>query len=266
MSDNDNFSNVSIVAPGQACFDCGDANVHWASVNNGVYLCLQCAGKHRNYGLHISIIKSITMDKWKESEVALMKAGGNKRLKVYLDKIGYNPKNNVNHIPVYKFKAVEYYRALLHAEVFGEEPPQEIDKYSLWTIVTDNIKSNKEIEKINNDCFLSNSKCCEPIEKNRKKEKSIFKSLTNFFEGGTKKINLSPFMKKVISKTKTFFVGGDFTRKEINLEKGTQHMSSFSDNNLFRNQTKPNSEMNKSFSSSLNHTDYTSYLSHGESN
>jgi Putative GTPase activating protein for Arf len=45
-----------------ACADCLRASPTWASVNLGVLVCLECAGKHRSLGTHISKMRSITLD------------------------------------------------------------------------------------------------------------------------------------------------------------------------------------------------------------
>lgn len=45
-----------------SCADCGRANPSWASVNLGVLVCLECAGKHRGLGVHVSKMRSITLD------------------------------------------------------------------------------------------------------------------------------------------------------------------------------------------------------------
>ena len=69
----------------ERCVDCGSKlSVDWASVNLGVYFCIDCSGRHRSYGVHISFVRSITMDKWDDRQLAYMKAGGNKACKAFL--------------------------------------------------------------------------------------------------------------------------------------------------------------------------------------
>jgi hypothetical protein len=40
------------------CFECK---------SHSIYICLECSGKHRGLGVHLSFVRSISMDKWKDS-------------------------------------------------------------------------------------------------------------------------------------------------------------------------------------------------------
>ncbi|RHY47065.1 hypothetical protein DYB30_011944, partial [Aphanomyces astaci] len=74
-------------ADNQACADCSQpvtASVAWATTTFGAFVCIQCAGVHRNLGVKISRIKSVHMDTWSADEVALMK--GNRAANAVLEK------------------------------------------------------------------------------------------------------------------------------------------------------------------------------------
>ena len=44
------------------CFDCNKSNPDWVSLNNAIFICLECAGQHRSIGLNLSVVRSITLD------------------------------------------------------------------------------------------------------------------------------------------------------------------------------------------------------------
>jgi stromal membrane-associated protein len=45
----------------------------WASWNLGIFLCIRCAGIHRNLGVHISKVKSVNLDSWTPEQVVVCK-------------------------------------------------------------------------------------------------------------------------------------------------------------------------------------------------
>lgn len=46
------------------CVDCKRPGAQWASVTLGSFVCIECSGKHRGLGVHISFVRSLTMDSW----------------------------------------------------------------------------------------------------------------------------------------------------------------------------------------------------------
>ena len=65
---------------GERCADCNSENPSWASVNLGVFLCVNCAQIHRGIGTHISKVKGCTGTYlWFPDEIENMKNIGNEK-------------------------------------------------------------------------------------------------------------------------------------------------------------------------------------------
>ncbi|KAM9243218.1 arf-GAP with coiled-coil, ANK repeat and PH domain-containing protein 3 isoform 2-T2 [Dugong dugon] len=65
------------VAGNSQCGDCGQPDPHWASINLGVLLCIECSGIHRSLGVHCSKVRSLTLDSWEPELLKLMCELGN---------------------------------------------------------------------------------------------------------------------------------------------------------------------------------------------
>jgi len=62
------------------CADCGMEKPTWASINLGVLVCLNCSGVHRSLGVHISKVRSLTLDHWDPELVMYMQQLGNSKV------------------------------------------------------------------------------------------------------------------------------------------------------------------------------------------
>lgn len=59
------------------CCDCGSVDPRWASINLGITLCIECSGIHRSFGVHMSKVRSVTLDAWEPELLKVMSELGN---------------------------------------------------------------------------------------------------------------------------------------------------------------------------------------------
>eukprot|EP00929_Paragymnodinium_shiwhaense_P071415 TRINITY_DN36304_c1_g1_i2.p1 TRINITY_DN36304_c1_g1~~TRINITY_DN36304_c1_g1_i2.p1 ORF type:complete len:727 (+),score=186.89 TRINITY_DN36304_c1_g1_i2:63-2243(+) len=109
------------------CVDCGVRGAEWASVTYGAYLCMECAGRHRGLGVHLSFVRSLKMDRWTKGQVQRMQLATQEPLNAFLQsydglKGSLSPDAPAEQLrSKYTSKAVAFYRRRLDALCDGRE-------------------------------------------------------------------------------------------------------------------------------------------------
>jgi len=138
------------------------------SVNNGVFLCADCARMHLSVlKPEISMIRPIELDNWTVEQLGLIEAGGNDKFAkfissydflAYIEKEALLKDGNTHQEIVYGSMAGKYWREKLHVIrnclPFDKEPPnreeglQSLDKvFEDGWLVIEKKKTEKQIQK-----------------------------------------------------------------------------------------------------------------------
>ncbi|KAG2521820.1 hypothetical protein JM16_004312 [Phytophthora kernoviae] len=103
------------------CVDCDAPYPQWATVSYGTFMCLECSGRHRGLGVHISFVRSVTMDSWTDKQVLQMQKGGNDTFRQAFSAAGVPTDLSISE--KYNTPQAEVYRQRLTAVVEGRTPP-----------------------------------------------------------------------------------------------------------------------------------------------
>jgi len=117
---NKAFKILRTQGDNKVCFDCSGRNPTWLSLSLGVYLCLDCSGEHRAMGVHLSFVRSATLDSFTPIQLIQVTIGGNTRAKEFFHRLGITEKRKGGTGSGlrldYKSDAAERYRTMLSSE------------------------------------------------------------------------------------------------------------------------------------------------------
>ncbi|XP_062843107.1 arf-GAP with coiled-coil, ANK repeat and PH domain-containing protein 2-like [Trichomycterus rosablanca] len=77
QKDESPVQKIRAIEGNDTCCECGRPEPEWASVNQGITLCIRCSGIHRSLGVNISRVRSLILDTWTPETIQLMCERGN---------------------------------------------------------------------------------------------------------------------------------------------------------------------------------------------
>lgn len=102
------------------CADCDAPEPDWASLNLGILVCIECSGVHRNLGVHISKVRSLTLDVkvWEPSILSLFQSLGNIYANSIWEEFLHSRNSKIDERPVIFQKSEK------HTPAFMKKPTQ----------------------------------------------------------------------------------------------------------------------------------------------
>ena len=166
---DDIMNEITSKRGNQTCFDCGSPLPRWSSPYLGILLCIDCAGRHRGYGTHISFVKSIDLDKWNKKQLKSLELTGNSYTKKKFEELGV-PK--IDSIYDYNSNLILDFRKEIDNLVKENLKPDDyLYKRNKDKISEENKKSYKNIYTNNNVTNEEDEKLLKPLKFVKKIEK-----------------------------------------------------------------------------------------------
>ena len=185
------------------CFECSNFYPEYISLNNGIFICQNCAREHFKLPKSISYIIKNNLRSLNLNNIQYLCCGGNQKLSEFINSEYPNLKKfSPKHL--YQTYAMDYYRKMLNYLIEGGIKPEKPElniAYNL-IVINDEIKNNK------NDIIID-IKC----DKNKKRNINKIKSESYM------KLNKNkyPKIKPIVGNKNLFRFNGSLSRPNNNL-------------------------------------------------
>ncbi|CAM8991570.1 unnamed protein product [Rhodiola kirilowii] len=135
------------------CADCKSRAPRWASVNLGIFICMNCSGVHRSLGVHISKVRSATLDTWLPEQVAFIQSMGNEKSNEFWEA---ELPPNYDRVGIENFIRAKY--------VDKRWAPREKDVKSPTKVSEDRLAGSHQNPRSNGGRTFGNRGCQSPVE------------------------------------------------------------------------------------------------------
>ena len=132
------------------CFECSKLYPEYISLNNGIFLCKDCAINHLNFPKQISTIIKNDLDNLSVKNIQYLCFGGNRNLIEFINR-NYPYLKTLSPINFYQTKEMDYYRKYLEYLIEGGIKPikPNIDKAN-EIIIQKNLYNNNNFNNLIN--------------------------------------------------------------------------------------------------------------------
>ena len=151
------------------CADCKRSSPSWASINLGVFVCINCSGCHREIGVHVTKIKSVNLDVWPNEVLKNFQKINNKIANEYweykLKKFNFKAIQNDN------YKLIQFIRDKYEYKKWVDKKRKD----PMTLIIQGKFKNEEDEEENSDDEKEENDENSD----NEKKKKKDYKSKTH---------------------------------------------------------------------------------------